>query len=191
MCHPGYVSHPGDTDHEWPYRCTSCSVMHAADEGKVYYQNRRGQECCNKCPRNTAIVGSIATNVPDSIRKCVCLRAHFTMYVNFGEEMTLFDPTEGKDTKPFPYPTAMPGYECEPCHQKKYLMVFQPEKKGMYCGEPTINGVINTINDEDEGCSSEYNPVCVQNFATLCRVYCPGGAVFPEAMPWFYLPNPI
>jgi hypothetical protein len=66
-------------------------------------------------------------------------------------------------------------------------MVIQPEKKGMYCGEPTINGVVQEINDEDEGCTSEYNPVCVENFQTLCRAYCPGGALFPDAMPWFYL----
>jgi hypothetical protein len=53
MCHPGYVSHPGDNDHEWPYRCTSCSIMHEVGEDKKYYQNQRGQECCKTCPRNT------------------------------------------------------------------------------------------------------------------------------------------
>lgn len=30
MCYPGYVSHPNNEFHEWPYRCTSCSIMHAA-----------------------------------------------------------------------------------------------------------------------------------------------------------------
>jgi hypothetical protein len=43
------------------------------------------------------------------------------------------------------------------------------------------------INKEEVGCTSEYNPVCVRDFSTQCRVYCPGGAVFPDSMPWFYL----
>ncbi len=162
--------------------------MHAEGEDKRYYQNHRGKECCNLCPYNTITVGSVDAAVPDTIRKCVCKPGFFTQYVDFESipKMKLWDPGEEKYTVSFPYPIPMSGYECRPCDSGP--LVFTPEKKGMYCGEPTINGVIAVINDEDEGCTSATgNPVCVQNFGTLCRAYCPGGAQFPHAMPWFYL----
>ena len=89
-------------------------------------------------------MGSIATANPDTIRKCVCLPGHFTQYIGFDlvPEVKLWDPGQEKWTPKFPYPIPMGGYRCEPCHLKQWQMVIQPEKQGMYCGEPTINGVV-------------------------------------------------
>jgi hypothetical protein len=160
------VSHPADKNHEWPYRCTSCSIMHNSDEGedRVYYQNLGGQECCKECPENTLVVGSVGKSIPDTIRKCVCKWGFFTQYVDFAHKMRIYDPTRDKMTSHFSYPRPLSGYRCEPCHLELYMMTFIPEKKGYYCGEPTINGKVMSINKEYEGCTSEFNPVCVLNF---------------------------
>ena len=143
------MSHPLDLSHEWPYRCTSCSVMHAYEDGedKRYYQNQRGQECCKICPYNTEIVGSIAAAVPDTIRKCVCKRGYFTQYIDFDSvRMRMWDPGLERYTGKFDYPIPMGGYPCESCHDPRFVMTYTPEMKGMYCAEPTINGVVQVIN---------------------------------------------
>jgi hypothetical protein len=151
--------------------------MHMQDEDKKYYQNQRGKECCKVCPRNTIIVGSIEAAAPDTVRKCVCKPGTFTQYVDFNAvpKYKLWDPGWERWVGPYHYPLPMAGYPCEPCHAPQYFLTFTPEKKGMYCAEPTINGVVMEINKEEEGCTSEWNPVCVKDFESMCRVWCPGG----------------